>query len=116
MKKVTYKSVAAVPAKPATQKRVEKHYCDICSDQIKGRVRVCTLCKRDCHDWWEKKDCSASDDRDYGDYPAYYCKICHDLKFGKYDKEYYDIQEECEKKEEALEAKILKESLESTIS
>lgn len=100
----------------ATTKQVETIYCDVCTEQIpKGaRVRVCVLCKRDCHDWWNKQGCSQSDDRDHGDYPSYYCKFCHDLKFGKYDKEYWDLQEELEKKEDALERKILKESLQQS--
>lgn len=107
------KKTKLVEVKPtkATTRKVEEFFCDVCSDKIKGKHRVCVLCKRDCHDWWEKKGCSSSDDRDYGDYPSTYCMICHDLKFDKHNQEYYDIQNECEKKEDALEAKILKESL-----
>lgn len=117
MKKITYKTIPAKPAKPESKKKVELTYCDVCKQEIKGKYYSCVLCKRDCHGWWEVKGCSDIDERDYGDYPSKYCKFCHNLKFGKYDQEYWQLQSEYEKKEEELDAKILKESLsESSIS
>lgn len=114
------KIVKSIKVKPvaATTRVVEEFFCDICSEEISVRRRVCTLCKRDCHGWQDKRGCSQTDDRDYGDYPDYYCSICYDLKFVKYNREYWDIQEELESKEEKLNKKILEESLahESIIS
>lgn len=116
MKKTTYKTVPAVPAKPATKKRVEKIYCDVCERDCTMRYINCVLCGREVckYDWQRKaaeRQCMGTDERDYGDYPDKYCIICHDLKFGKYDKEYEDMQEQHYKAEEALDEKIKKESL-----
>ena len=117
MKKVTEVSVPAKTIeKPAHKKIIEKFYCDVCGEEIKSQERrsKCVLCKRDMHgyNWAKDKQCMSTDDRDGGDYPDHYCIFCHDLKFGKYNQEYYNIQGQTEKLEYALDAKILKESLE----
>lgn len=94
MKKVTYIKVALVPAQPATKRRVEKTYCDVCSLEITiGRPVVhCVLCRRDTHGWWfNNGKCSPEDPRNSGDYPDRYCKFCYDLKFvGEFNKAYND--------------------------
>lgn len=114
-----------VPAKPAKQavpahtKEVEIHLCDLCAATIDksqdnrygSGSSSCYMCKCEI---CRKGKCMIREYPDGGDYGYNYCRVCHDLRFGKYRVEWEEIDREAERKEEALEAKIIKESLQWT--
>lgn len=123
MKKVTYVPVKAIPAKPATKRRVEQTICDVCLEGIKSgqRIAVCVSCGREMHgyDWSRpasKPQCIGEDPHDGGDYPDKYCRFCYHLKYGKYAERYSDIERDYEDALDNMDRIVKKESLESIIS
>lgn len=97
------KAIPPSPGKPATTRKVSVRICDFCKTR---RKYVCTLCDRDlCYEH------TLYDDEDWGDYPAKYCKICHDLKYVTYKQARRDMEDEYDNKVEAFEQRIKEESL-----
>ena len=111
MEKIIKVTIPEVPAIPSREVDDTLYGCDICSHESKQKSSFthCTLCGRlICRNY---KTCIVNDRDDWGDYPAYYCKICADLKWDKYAAEYSAIYDEKCAKEEVLENKIKLESL-----
>ena len=106
MKKIIEK---VIPEIKQHIKEEEQFFCDICGKKLYTH-RVCCLCQRDICD-----DHRQNDRDDFGDYPDYYCPICYNLKFVKYDKELDDIESESIRLKELVIEKIKKESLSNTI-
>lgn len=107
------KIVPPVPEIPEKEVEVITYICDICKKESKRRESFihCTLCKRlVCYGTFSS--CTQYDPRESGDYPNKYCPICYELKFVKYDKEFYDMEERHYTELENLDKKILQESLE----
>jgi len=113
MEKVIKVTIPEVPAVPAREVDDTLYGCDICGHESKQKDSFthCDLCGRLICRPIRKDGCSVSDKDDWGDYPASFCKICAELKWGKYAAEAEAISEERYAKEEALEAKIKLESL-----
>lgn len=109
---VTLPARKAVPARKVTR---ELFYCDICNASIDKSQdnrygsggSKCTLCKREIC----RGKCTLRDYPGGGDYSDNYCKFCYHLKFGKYQKDFDEIENESEQKENALDQKIKEESL-----
>lgn len=108
MIKEVREKIPARPAKVAFIQTTKLIICDFCD---KAARQKCSLCKRDLCDGYGKEYHTERDDREWGDYPAKFCPVCAKLKFKKYDKEYWDMQDRHEAEELALDEKILKESL-----
>lgn len=113
------KRIEKIEVKPKPYiKEIAIYICDLCGKEGKDEsmFRTCCLCKRLVHRDWShpKEDCVESYD-DGSDYPDWYCKICYKLKFVDYKIELEIIEEEQYQKEEALEQKIIKESLDAIV-
>jgi hypothetical protein len=101
-----------IPATPEHIIQKNVRTCDICGKE--GNTVMCVQCRRDaCNSYYT--DCSTYDSRHHGDYPDRYCKICHEIKFVKYEEEYQEILKEQETKEKVLDKKITEESLATKI-
>lgn len=106
------KQTIKIPAKPATTKEVITYGCDICGWESKSKNYFITCCscgrfvcqagRNSCHRV-KFDDCS--------DYADWYCKICYELRFTKYDKDYISAEVAYDKRIESLDALIKEESL-----
>lgn len=103
--------IIKIPAKPETTKEVITYGCDICDYENKSLSMFlnCSICRRvvckagpkSCHRY----------EYDMGDYPDYFCFICHNLKFDVYKEELEQLELKYESDTDALEEKILQDSL-----
>lgn len=96
---------------PQSIKEVTKTYCDFCNTVVPdhgsyGWYPGCSLCNRDTCRKHNKPD-----PHEYGDYPDWYCYICYELKFDKYEDIYAEIEESYEEELNRLEGQIREESL-----
>lgn len=108
MKKI---KTVTTPAVPAQKKKVEVTVCDFCTTTVPdhgsyGWFPKCSICDRDTCRKHNKVD-----PHNYDDYPDWYCEICYNLRYGKYQDEYLDMIDKHEREEQEFMEKLKKESL-----
>lgn len=115
MKKV---KTIIIPASNETTQLVEIHVCDFCGYEsetslgsgLRQTMIACTTCGRHiCR--LRANQCGTPDPDDPTDYPSYYCPICYELRFIKYEEEVIKIQGRHEKEWKDFWDKVKKESL-----
>jgi len=106
------KKIIIISAKKATTREVTVYGCDFCDHEsrVHSRFEKCCLCGRTVCRYWEKA-CYNWDPHETGDYPDTYCPVCYYLRYGKYDRDFIDIDNEQEEKTQLLLEKIKKISL-----
>lgn len=102
-----------VPAIEEYTKVVITFGCDFCDHRNNSGsnfIECYSCCKMVCRKY--VNSCVWNDPHEIGDYPDKYCPFCYKLKYVKYKEEYNKIELDYEKKIEALDARVKKESLE----
>lgn len=81
--------------------------CDICltaEAPVARHIRTCHFCKRhSCTDH------GRFDPEDYGDYPAFFCQTCYDIRYIKYADAYQKLKDDYELATGQLDEKVLEE-------
>lgn len=100
MKKITYTTLKAQPAKKIRHK---KTICDFCDKESRYE---CSLCGRDiCYTISDSH--TKFDPREWGDYPGKYCPDCYEIRYeGAFNEAYNQMQQRHENEEIGLDHQI----------